>query len=34
MNSQKIVSFIRDIYQTNDFIPLHAPTFNGNEKNT
>lgn len=32
MNPKEIVSFIRDIYQTNDFIPLHAPTFNGNEK--
>ncbi|HDL6874749.1 LegC family aminotransferase [Yersinia enterocolitica] len=31
MNS-KVVQFIRDIYQTNEFIPLHAPTFTGNEK--
>jgi len=27
----EIVTFIRDIYKSNDFIPLHAPTFNGNE---
>jgi len=30
---KKIVNFVRDTYQTNEFIPLHAPTFNGNEKN-
>jgi aminotransferase in exopolysaccharide biosynthesis len=28
----KIIKFIRDIYNTNDVIPLHAPTFSGNEK--
>lgn len=27
-----IVSFIRKLYNTDDFIPLHAPVFNGNEK--
>ncbi|WP_405077689.1 LegC family aminotransferase [Pectobacterium versatile] len=27
-----IIDFIREIYSTKDFIPLHAPTFNGNEK--
>lgn len=27
-----IVSFIRDLYGTTDFIPLHAPYFHGNEK--
>ncbi|CAM4089658.1 LegC family aminotransferase [Vibrio neonatus] len=32
MKETSIVEFVRDIYQTNDFIPLHAPTFNGNEK--
>lgn len=32
MSQTSIVNFIRDVYQTNDFIPLHAPTFNGNEK--
>ncbi|MGF1726749.1 LegC family aminotransferase [Photobacterium nomapromontoriensis] len=29
--SQEIVEFIRDIYKTDQFIPLHAPTFNGHE---
>jgi perosamine synthetase len=28
----EIISFIQSIYRTNDFIPLHAPSFNGNEK--
>lgn len=28
---QNLVKFVREIYQTQDFIPLHAPTFNGNE---
>lgn len=32
MNNQKIIDFVRDIYATNEFIPLHAPTFAGNEK--
>lgn len=26
------VHFVRELYQTNDFIPLHAPQFRGNEK--
>ena len=26
------ILFIQDIYKTLDFIPLHAPTFSGNEK--
>jgi len=30
---KKIVNFVQDIYQTKEFIPLHAPTFCGNEKN-
>lgn len=30
--NNKLICFVRDIYQTNDFIPLHAPTFTGNEK--
>lgn len=30
--NNKLIHFVRDIYQTNDFIPLHAPTFAGNEK--
>ena len=28
----KLVSFVQDMYQTREFIPLHAPTFKGNEK--
>ncbi|EPW8797403.1 LegC family aminotransferase [Morganella morganii] len=32
MKPQLLIKFIRDVYQSNDFIPLHAPTFNGNEK--
>ncbi|OOE68966.1 aminotransferase DegT [Salinivibrio sp. ML198] len=32
MASDQLVEFVRDLYQTNEFIPLHAPTFNGNEK--
>jgi len=27
-----IVSHIREVYKTEDFIPLHVPTLNGNEK--
>lgn len=29
---QQILSFIRDQYKTNGFIPLHEPRFRGNEK--
>ncbi|GGE10791.1 LegC family aminotransferase [Psychroflexus salis] len=29
---QHIINFIRKYYGTKDFIPLHAPVFNGNEK--
>jgi perosamine synthetase len=29
---EKEIDFIRDIYQTKDFIPLHEPRFIGNEK--
>lgn len=32
MTSKEIIKFIRYIYKTNDFIPLHAPRFAGNEK--
>lgn len=32
MKATDIVGFVREIYKTNDFIPLHAPTFSGNEK--
>jgi len=28
----QLVEFIREVYRTKDFIPLHAPTFSGNEK--
>ena len=28
-----LVRFVRDQYGTNEFIPLHAPVFSGNEKN-
>ncbi|MCP4323278.1 MAG: LegC family aminotransferase [Psychromonas sp.] len=28
----ELTQFVRTIYQTNDFIPLHSPTFQGNEK--
>jgi len=30
--NKKLISFVRHVYQTNEFIPLHAPTFSGNEK--
>ena len=26
------INFVQDIYSTKEFIPLHAPNFNGNEK--
>ena len=29
---ERLIAFIRDIYRTSEFIPLHAPTFVGNEK--
>jgi aminotransferase in exopolysaccharide biosynthesis len=32
MKAQLLVEFVRDQHQTQDFIPLHAPTFAGNEK--
>jgi aminotransferase in exopolysaccharide biosynthesis len=28
----KLVKYVQEIYQTKEFIPLHAPTFTGNEK--
>lgn len=31
MHSQ-LVKFVRGLYETQDFIPLHAPSFTGNEK--
>ena len=30
--NKKLVEFVQDIYCTKEFIPLHAPTFSGNEK--
>jgi aminotransferase in exopolysaccharide biosynthesis len=30
--SDDFISLVRDIYQTDDFIPLHEPRFQGNEK--
>ena len=32
MNADLIINFIRELYKSNDFIPLHAPTFGANEK--
>lgn len=29
--SGSVVNFIRELYRSNDFIPLHVPTFQGNE---
>jgi len=29
---QQLIDLVRDIYATNEFIPLHAPIFTGNEK--
>jgi aminotransferase in exopolysaccharide biosynthesis len=31
-NFKGTISFIQDIYKSKDFIPLHTPTFGGNEK--
>ena len=32
MHSSDVVEFVRGLYKTDDFIPLHAPTFSGNER--
>ncbi|HGZ6666064.1 LegC family aminotransferase [Vibrio parahaemolyticus] len=32
MKATSIVEFVRDTYKTDEFIPLHAPTFDSNEK--
>ena len=32
MSQSSIIEFVRDIYQTKDTIPLHAPQFSGNEQ--
>ncbi|MCG2581564.1 MAG: LegC family aminotransferase [Marinobacter sp.] len=29
---EQLIEFVRDHYRTNEFIPLHAPVFRGNEK--
>lgn len=29
---KEVIHFIQNLYKTNDFIPLHAPIFDGNEK--
>ena len=29
---KKLVNFVQEYYHTKEFIPLHAPTFSGNEK--
>ena len=29
---KKIIDFIKAIYDSEEFIPLHAPVFSGNEK--
>ena len=31
--NKEIISFVQEIFKTREFIPLHAPTFRGNEKN-
>jgi perosamine synthetase len=32
VNHQETINFIRSLYKSEDFIPLHAPVFMGNEK--
>lgn len=32
MFTNQLISFIREYYKTRDFIPLHAPAFEGNER--
>ncbi len=32
MKYQDVIDFIRSLYETDGFIPLHAPVFQGNEK--
>ncbi|KMT64733.1 LegC family aminotransferase [Catenovulum maritimum] len=29
---KELIDLVKDIYKTDDFIPLHAPSFNGNEQ--
>ncbi|XOV79206.1 MAG: LegC family aminotransferase [Aestuariibacter sp.] len=30
--TNQLIAFVRDVYHSSDFIPLHAPVFAGNEK--
>ena len=30
--NKELIAFFRDRFNTNEFIPLHTPTFSGNEK--
>ena len=32
MNFDVLIGFVREQYRTDEFIPLHAPIFSGNEK--
>ena len=32
MKSHEVIKFVKTIYETDQFIPLHAPLFSGNEK--
>lgn len=32
MRSEEVIKFIKSVYETDQFIPLHAPLFSGNEK--
>ena len=32
IKNQDIIDFVRDLYQTIEYIPLHEPKFIGNEK--
>lgn len=32
MDSQAVIDFVRDCYRTTEFVPLHAPSFEGNER--
>lgn len=33
ITAKRIVDFVQETYSTKEFIPLHAPSFSGNEKN-
>lgn len=32
MDTQAVIDFVRECYRTSEFIPLHVPTFTGNEQ--